>query len=152
VKRKKEFKGAKGKVVSLSISETKGQRKGAVPQAELRKNFGIVGDAHAGGKRQVSFLAQESIDKMREKGLVLKPGDFAENITTKGVDLTVLSIGSKIRLGDNALLEVSHIGKECHARCAIYYQAGDCIMPTEGVFARVLKGGIVKPGDVVETA
>ncbi len=139
-----------GKIVAVSISEKKGTRKRNVASVELKEAFGIIGDAHAGdGKRQVSLLAEESIEKMRAKGLKVKSGDFAENITTKGMDLLGLKIGDKIKIGSEVILEISQIGKECHTRCGIYYQAGDCVMPKEGVFARVLKGGVVKPGDEI---
>ena len=139
-----------GKIVAVSISEKKSVKKRNVPSVELKENSGIVGDAHAGtAARQVSLLAEESIKKMLDKGLNVKPGDFAENITTKGMDLLKLKIGSKMKLGSGAILEVSQIGKECHTRCNIYYQAGDCVMPTEGIFARVVKGGVLKPGDEI---
>ena len=119
--------------------------------AELKEGFGIAGDAHAGTKnREVSLLAEESIEKMKTKGLNVGPGDFAENITTEGLDLVSLKIGSRIKIGKDTLLEISQIGKECRARCSIYYQAGDCVMPTEGVFAHVLKGGMIKTGDRLE--
>lgn len=138
-----------GKVIAVNTSQNKGERKTPVPEATLREEHGIVGDGHAGDwHRQVSLLAQESIAKMQALGLDVKEGDFAENITTEGVDLVSLPIGSKIELGET-LLEVTQIGKECHTRCAIYYQAGDCVMPKEGIFARVLKGGVVRPGDKV---
>ncbi|WP_224982177.1 MOSC domain-containing protein [Geomonas agri] len=138
-----------GKIVAVNISKNKGERKTPVPEVTLREEHGIVGDGHAGDwHRQVSLLAQESIAKMQALGLDVKEGDFAENITTEGVDLVSLPIGAKIELGET-LLEVTQIGKECHTRCAIYYQAGDCVMPKEGIFARVLKGGVVRPGDKV---
>lgn len=115
----------------------------------MLENHGIVGDAHAGDwHRQVSLLAKESIDKMRAMGLDVTNGDFAENITTSGINLTSLPVGSRLQVGET-LLEVTQIGKECHARCAIYYQAGDCVMPKEGIFARVLRSGAIKPGDAV---
>ncbi|WP_136513550.1 MOSC domain-containing protein [Geomonas edaphica] len=140
-----------GKVVAVNISTNKGERKTPVPEVTLREEHGIVGDGHAGDwHRQISLLAQESIAKMQALGLDVKEGDFAENITTEGVDLVSLPIGAKIELGET-LLEVTQIGKECHTRCAIYYQAGDCVMPKEGIFARVLKGGVVRPGDRVTT-
>mgnify|MGYP001590554558 CR=1 FL=1 len=140
----------KGVVVAVSVSLKKGMRKTNVDRVELKTDFGIVGDAHAGTeKRQVSLLAKESIEKMRAKGLDVVPGNFAENITTEGIDLAGLSIGSKLKIGSDVLMEVSQIGKECHKRCGIYYQAGDCVMPREGIFARVLKGGIIKPKDEV---
>jgi MOSC domain-containing protein YiiM len=109
-------------------------------------------DAHAGpGHRQVSLLAMESIEKMRGKGVEVGPGDFAENVTVEGIDLAGLTVGDRLLVGE-ALLEISQIGKECHDRCAIYFQAGDCVMPREGVFARVLRGGTVAPGDPVVKA
>jgi len=133
-------------VLAVCISQNKGERKTPVPAIELVREHGIAGDAHAGDwHRQVSLLAQESIDKMRAMGLNVSAGDFAENITTIGIDLVSLPIGSKLSLG-TALLEVTQIGKECHTRCAIYEQAGDCVMPKEGIFARVLKGGVVTAG------
>lgn len=138
-------------VVAVCISENKGERKKPVELVELRENHGIVGDAHAGDwHRQVSLLAQESIDKMRAMGLDVSAGDFAENITTSGINLVALPIGARLQVGQT-LLEVTQIGKECHTRCAIYYQAGDCVMPKEGIFARVITGGMVKPEDKIET-
>lgn len=133
-------------VVAVCISENKGERKKPVPQVELRVDHGIVGDAHAGNwHRQVSLLAQESINKMRVLGLDVTTGDFAENITTSGIDLVSLPVGSRIQIGET-LLEVTQIGKECHTRCAIFYQAGDCVMPKEGIFAKVIKPGSIRPG------
>lgn len=112
--------------------------------------FGILGDAHAGTtNRQVSLLAIESIERMRQKGLKVNPGDFAENITTQGINLTSLKLGAKLRIGKKALLEVTQIGKDCHSRCHIYYQAGDCVMPKEGIFAKVLNEDVLKPNDAV---
>ena len=120
-------------------------------QVEVREDHGIVGDAHAGDwHRQISLLALESIAKMQALGLDVGEGDFAENITTEGVDLVSLPIGTRITLGET-LLEVTQIGKECHTRCAIFYQAGDCVMPKEGIFARVITGGVVRPGDLIDT-
>ncbi len=133
-------------VIAVCISEKKGQRKTPVATVELRENHGIVGDAHAGEwHRQVSLLATESIEKMRALGLDVDSGDFAENITTRGIDLVALPIGTRLAIGDT-IVEVTQIGKECHTRCAIYYQAGDCVMPKEGIFARVLQGGTIAPG------
>jgi MOSC domain-containing protein YiiM len=141
-----------GKVVAVCISSSKGERKTPVAAVELRAEHGIVGDAHAGPwHRQVSLLARESIDKMRALGLDVTTGDFAENLTTEGVDLLALPIGTRLSVGA-AELEVTQIGKECHTRCAIYHQAGDCVMPKEGIFARVLRGGIVRPGDEIKTS
>lgn len=139
-----------GQVVAVCLSERKGTRKEDRSQATLVPGHGLAGDAHAGPwHRQVSLLAEESIEKARACGLNIGPGDFGENITTRGIDLTSLPIGTRLRIGDEALLEVTQIGKVCHHRCAIYYQAGDCIMPREGIFARVLCGGIVKRGDPI---
>lgn len=140
-----------GKVIAVNISEKKGERKSNVDKVFLRENFGIEGDAHASSEwhRQVSLLGIESIEKMREIGLDVSPGDFAENITTEGIDLPLLPLGTKITIGNNIELEVSQIGKVCHDRCAIYYQAGDCVMPKEGIFVRVIKGGWVRPGDII---
>ena len=141
----------KGKIIAVSISVKLGTKKINVESAELKEDFGIIGDVHAGTKnRQVSLLAEESIQKMRNKGLKLKSGDFAENITTSGIDLLSLNLKDKLKAGENVVLEVSQIGKECHTRCAIYYQAGDCVMPTDGIFAKVLKGGVIKPQDNIE--
>ena len=138
-------------VLAVCISENKGERKKPVEAVELRENHGIVGDAHAGDwHRQVSLLAQESIDKMRALGLDVNAGDFAENITTRGIDLVSLPIGSRLQVGET-LLEVTQIGKECHTRCAIFYQAGDCVMPKEGIFASVITGGVIRPGDGIRT-
>jgi len=138
-------------VLAVCISEKKGERKKPVESVELRENHGIVGDGHAGDwHRQVSLLAQESIDKMRAMGLDVNAGDFAENITTSGINLVSLPIGSRVQIG-STLMEVTQIGKECHTRCAIYYQAGDCVMPKEGIFAKVITGGTIKPGDEIQT-
>jgi len=138
-------------VLAVCISENKGERKKPVEAVELRENHGIVGDGHAGDwHRQVSLLAQESIDKMRALGLDVNAGDFAENITTSGIDLVSLPIGTRLQVGETEL-EVTQIGKECHTRCAIYYQAGDCVMPKEGIFARVITGGVIRPGDEIKT-
>ena len=142
-----------GKIMAVSISAQKGIKKRNVEFAELREDLGITGDAHAGTKnRQVSILAEESINRMRVRGLNVGPGDFAENITTEGIDLLSLKIGTRLKVGRDALLEISQIGKDCHSRCAIYYQAGDCVMPKEGIFTKVLKGGIIRPGDRLEVA
>jgi MOSC domain-containing protein YiiM len=122
-----------------------------VPAAELQANFGIVGDAHAGHwDRQISLLSIECIDKMDAKGLSLLPGDFAENITTEGIDLSALTVGSGLRLGVNAELEITKFGKVCHGRCKIFERIGDCIMPRDGVFAKVARGGSIHVGDVIE--
>ena len=140
----------KGRVLAVNISEEKGTRKTNIQSCALLKDFGLKGDAHGGPwHRQVSLLANESIEKMRVMGLDVSYGDFAENITTEGLDLVHLPIGTEIRIGNSALLRVTQIGKECHERCAIYYQAGDCVMPREGIFAEVLNEGEVKVGDEI---
>lgn len=141
-----------GYVVAVNISENKGERKKNIEECLLLEEHGLERDAHAGDwHRQVSLLAEESIEKMREMGLDVSSGDFAENITTKGINLVSLPVGTKLKTGDT-LLEVTQIGKVCHDRCAIYYQAGDCVMPREGIFCRVLKGGPIKVGDQVKIA
>lgn len=140
-----------GKVIAVCTSQNTGERKKNIGRGVLIPGHGLEGDAHAGPwHRQVSLLALESIQKMREKGLDVGPGDFAENITTEGIELTALPIGTKLRLGKEAVGEVTQIGKECHSRCAIYYQAGDCVMPREGIFIRVLQGGPIEVGDEIE--
>ena len=138
------------KITSIAVSQKKGTRKRCVDQAELVENHGIYGDGHAGSwHRQVSFLASESIEKARSQGLDVTFGDFAENIATRGIDWLTVPVGTRMRIGDNTLIEVTQIGKECKRKCAIYYQAGDCIMPKEGVFAKVLRGGVIRNGDRV---
>lgn len=140
-----------GKIKAISISKEKGTKKTNIGEAALREGFGIIGDAHGGTvNRQVSLLAEESIEKMKAKGLKVGAGDFAENITTQGLDLLNLKLGDRLKVGPEALLEISQIGKVCHTRCNIYYQAGDCVMPKEGIFAKVLKGGVIKPEDKIE--
>jgi MOSC domain-containing protein YiiM len=136
------------KIVSLAISKKKGTRKTPLDEVNIIPDHGIEGDAHAGQwHRQVSFLASESIDNARKQGLDVTFGDFAENIATIGIDWKSLPIGTRARLGDSVLVEITQIGKECHNKCAIYYQAGDCIMPREGVFAKVITGGKIKKDD-----
>jgi molybdopterin-guanine dinucleotide biosynthesis protein MobB len=136
-------------VVAVCVSKKKGERKTPVEAVELKENHGILGDAHAGDwHRQVSLLALESIEKMQKMGLDVDAGDFAENITTRGIGLFSLPVGTLLTVGPT-LLRVTQIGKECHTRCAIYHQAGDCVMPKEGIFTEVLEGGTVKPGDGV---
>ncbi|MBU2535084.1 MAG: MOSC domain-containing protein [Chloroflexota bacterium] len=139
------------RVVAVCTSKKKGVRKQPIAEGLLKEEHGLVGDAHAGllPNRQVSLLAVESIDKMRHLGLELHPGDFAENITVEGMDLCKLPIGTRLTVGKDVLLEISQIGKECHTGCAIRRQIGHCIMPEEGVFARVLTGGPVRPGDEI---
>jgi MOSC domain-containing protein YiiM len=135
-------------IVSIAISKKKGTRKTTVDEAYVSKNHGLEGDAHAGDwHRQVSFLAAESIAKARQQGLDVTFGDFAENIATEGIDWPSLPVGTRLRLGEKVLVEITQIGKECHNKCAIYYKAGDCIMPREGVFARVIEEGPIRIGD-----
>jgi MOSC domain-containing protein YiiM len=139
-----------GKIISINISQRKGEKKVSVPSAVLKVDHGIVGDAHAGDwHRQVSLLATESVDKMRGKGVELHPGDFAENLTIENIQLSKLKIGQKLKIGLDIILEITQIGKECHNDCAIKKQVGDCVMPREGVFAKVIKGGEIKTGDNV---
>jgi MOSC domain-containing protein YiiM len=140
------------KVVAVCSSETKGVRKDDIKYGVLKTEYGLVGDAHAdsGWHRQVSLLAMESIEKMRRMGYDVGPGDFAENITSQGIELLKLPIGTRLSVGDTVILEISQIGKECHTGCAIFKQTGKCIMPKEGVFARVIQGGPVKTGDTIE--
>lgn len=141
-----------GKIVAICISKKKGVQKRGVEQGNLIENHGLEGDAHAGPwHRQISLLTDESRFKMEEKsGLKLQAGDFGENILTKDINLNGLKIGNKLKIGKDTLIKVTQIGKECHDRCNIYYQAGDCIMPREGIFAEILKGGIIKKNDDIE--
>jgi MOSC domain-containing protein YiiM len=141
----------KGKILSVNVSEKKGEKKHDIGQCLLVKDFGLAGDAHGGfEKRQVSLLANESIDKIKAHGIEVGFGDFAENLTTEGIVLHTLSLGTELRIGGNVLLRITQIGKVCHDRCAIFKQVGDCVMPREGIFAEVLTGGEVKKGDVIE--
>jgi len=141
---------AAGEIIAVSISKKKGIPKTNISAARLVEEWGIDGDVHAGNwHRQISLLAMESIEKMRAKGLNVRPGAFAENITTEGIDIPNLSVGDRLRIGETEL-EVTQIGKECHAKCAIYYRAGDCVMPREGIFARVVHGGKISAGDGVD--
>jgi len=139
------------KVIAVCTSPKTGMRKKNVDTGLLIENQGIKDDAHANDKthRQVSFLAMESIKKMQDIGLDVHEGDFAENITTSGIDLLSLPIGSRITIGDESLLEISQHGKICHKPCAIYHQAGTCVMPKEGIFAKVITGGKIKTGDSI---
>ncbi len=142
------------KIISINVSDRKGEPKKPVGVAQVIENYGIKGDAHASSEwhRQVSLLGIESINKMQSLGIDVSSGGFAENITTEGIDLLSLPIGTRIKLGEglNAVIgEVTQIGKVCHERCAIYYKAGDCVMPKEGIFIRILKGGEIKEGDSI---
>src|SRR4030042_972375 len=138
-------------IIAVCKSKTKGTRKEVIDEGILREDYGLIGDAHADccTHRQVSLLAVESIDKMRSMGFDVGPGDFAENLTTEGLQLASLPIGTRLSIGKDILLEVTQIGKDCHAKCAIYRQIGKCIMPKEGVFARVIHGGSVKAEDQI---
>jgi MOSC domain-containing protein YiiM len=138
-------------VVAVCTSRKKGTKKKPVAEVLIKEGYGVTGDAHADclTHRQVSLLAMESIDKMRRLGFDLGPGDFAENITTQGIDMVSLPVGTKIMLGDEVVMEMTQIGKECHTACAIRRQVGKCIMPEEGIFARVIQGGLVKAGDSI---
>lgn len=136
-------------VTAVCISEKKGTRKHAVPSIEVKKDHGIVGDAHAGNwHRQISLLADESVDTMRGKGVELQPGDFAENILTRGIKLNTLPVGTVLRVGETRL-QVTQIGKECHNDCEIRRLVGTCVMPTQGIFAIVLTEGTIRPGDTI---
>ncbi len=139
------------RIIAVCTSQEKGQRKKNAGTGLLVKNLGIEGDAHAGfAHRQVSLLAEESIKKMQAKGLDVGPGDFAENLTTRGIELMTLPLGTRLKVGNEAFLRVTQIGKECHSRCAIYEQAGDCVMPREGIFTEVLKGGAISIDDTID--
>jgi MOSC domain-containing protein YiiM len=143
--------GTVGRVVSVNLSPKKTMRKQRFERGTLVFDRGFEDDAHADDwHRQVSLLAMESIEEMRGKGLDVGPGDFAENITTEGVDVMTLPVGSVVHIGDEVVLEVSQVGKVCHNKCAIYYQAGDCVMPREGIFAVVRTAGEVAVGDPIE--
>jgi len=140
------------KIIAICRSEKKGIKKEAVNEGVLREDYGLVGDAHADccTHRQVSLLARESIDKMRALGLDVGPGDFAENLTTEGIVLVSLPTGTRISIGKEVILEITQIGKECHNPCAIYRQVGDCVMPKEGIFARVIRGGVIRTEDPIK--
>jgi MOSC domain-containing protein YiiM len=140
------------RVIAVCRSEEKGTRKKNVGYGVFKEDYGLMDDAHSdcNTHRQVSLLAIESINKMHEMGLNLVPGDFAENLTTEGLDLVALPVGTRLSLGEGVLLEVTQIGKECHTGCAIFKQVGRCIMPKEGIFAKVIQGGEVKAGDAIK--
>ncbi|MGC7847119.1 MOSC domain-containing protein [Desulforudis sp. 1088] len=140
-----------GRVVAVCTSATKGVKKTNVGEAYLEVEHGIMGDAHAGPwHRQVSLLSTDSIAKMRAKGLDVHFGDFAENLTIEGLELFSLPVGTRLRIGSEVVGEVTQIGKQCHKGCAIFQQVGDCVMPREGIFIKVVKPGKVKVGDAVE--
>jgi molybdopterin adenylyltransferase len=140
----------KGKILSVNVSAEKGQKKHNIARCLLVEGLGLEGDAHAGTKiRQVSLLAKESIEKIRNKGLDVRYGDFAENLTTQGIILHELPIGTRLKIGDKVIVKVTQIGKICHDRCAIFAQVGDCVMPREGIFAEVIIGGVISVGDSI---
>ncbi|MBI4186491.1 MAG: MOSC domain-containing protein [Chloroflexi bacterium] len=139
------------RVIAVCKSRKKGTRKEAIPEGVLREGYGLIDDAHAdcATHRQISLLATDSITKMRRRGFDVGPGDFAENLTVEGMDLVSLPVGTRLSVGEEVILRISQIGKECHTRCAIYKQLGDCVMPKEGIFAEVVRGGPVRAGDRV---
>ena len=138
-----------GTVTAVCVSETKGTRKKSVPSAMLIADHGLENDAHAGARlRQVSMLSLEKIKEFQSRGAIVSFGDFGENLVVSGIDFTILPVGAKLGIGD-ALLEISRHGKECHTPCAIYEAMGECIMPTQGVFAKVLRGGPIRAGDTI---
>jgi MOSC domain-containing protein YiiM len=140
-----------GTVLAVCVSAKAGTRKKPVPEARLVEDSGIEGDAHARNwHRQVSLLADEDAETMRGMGADVGPGDFAENLTTRGVDIGGLAVGARVRVGGDVLLEVTQIGKRCHHDCEIFKQVGRCVMPEKGIFARVIRGGTVRPGDRIE--
>jgi MOSC domain-containing protein YiiM len=138
-----------GSILAVCSSDKKGEKKKAITEGCLKESYGLVGDAHAdaASHRQVSLLDMSSVTKMRALGVEVGPGDFAENLTTDGLDLASLTVGRRLASEGGVVLEVTQIGKECHSGCAIFQQVGTCIMPLEGIFVRVIKGGIVRPGD-----
>jgi MOSC domain-containing protein YiiM len=142
----------KGKIVAVCISDTKGVRKAPCPSGSFLEDYGMADDAHAdqGIKRQVSLLSVGSIEKMKAMGLNVGPGDFAENLTVEGLEIYTLIPGTRLAVGGEVILEISQIGKACHAGCAIFKEVGKCIMPKEGVFATVVKGGEIRAGDPVD--
>ena len=140
-----------GRIKAISVSKERGTQKVNVPEADLKADFGIVGDAHAGNwHRQVSLLAYESINMMIAKGAKVSSGSFAENITTEGIELLKLAVGSKLKLGKSVELEITEFGKKCNSRCKIFKQLGDCVMPRDGIFAKVTTPGHINVGDVIE--
>ena len=141
------------RIIAVCKSRKKGTRKETMKEGLLHQDYGLADDAHADccSHRQVSLIAIESIEKMRKLGFDVGPGDFAENLTTEGIELAPLPVGTELTIGKEVILEVTQIGKECHTRCAIYRQLGQCIMPTEGIFTRVIRGGLVRAGDEIRT-
>ncbi len=142
-----------GTIIAVCTSKRKGTPKADVGSSFLQEGFGLEGDAHGGDwHRQVSLISMEDIQTMANKGLDVRPGSFAENFTTQGFDLGVLKVGDRLKIGETVVLEVTQIGKECHTRCAIYHKVGECIMPEKGIFCRIIKGGDVKSGDIIDFA
>jgi len=144
--------GDMAEIVAVCKSKAKGTKKEAIAEGVLREDYGLIDDAHADccTHRQISLLAMESINKMQAPGLDIGPGDFAENLTTEGIDLVSLPVGTHISIEKEVILEITQIGKECHTGCAIYHQIGKCIMPKEGVFAKVIRGGPVRTGNTIK--
>jgi MOSC domain-containing protein YiiM len=140
-----------GEIYRISTSSETGSKKENVESATLAEDFGIVGDAHAGSERQVSLLPFEAFEEVRQQLPQIMPGDFAENITTRGLDTSSLSIGDQLTIGGSVKLVITHIGKECHEGCYIREAVGDCIMPRLGLFARIVTGGTIKVGDVIRS-
>lgn len=138
-----------GEVYQLSVSARKGSKKNNIAEALLMENFGIAGDAHAGSERQVSLLPYEAFDVIRERLPDIKPGDFAENITTRGIDFSTASVGDRLCIGSGVRLVITQIGKECHNDCPIRQAVGDCIMPRQGIFASIVNGGLIRVGDII---
>ena len=140
------------KIIAVCTSKEKGTRKEPGARGMLKREYGLIDDAHADccTHRQVSLLATESIDKMQGLGIDLGPGDFAENLTCEGIDLISLPVGTQIAVGEAAVLEITQIGKDCHSGCAIFRQVGKCIMPKEGIFTKVIRGGLVRAGDEIK--
>ena len=139
-------------VLAVCSSQEKGTKKEVVATSFLKEDYGLVGDAHAdcGTHRQVSLLAMESLAKIGDLGFSVSPGDFAENLTTDGIDLVSLPVGTRLSIGSGIVLEITQIGKECHTGCAIFRQVGKCIMLKEGVFAKVIRGGLARAGDTIK--
>ena len=140
------------KIIAVNSSRKKSVRKSTIAEGVLRQGYGLIDDAHAdcNTHRQVSLLAMESVSRMQQMGVNVGPGDFAENLTTEAIDLVSLPVGTQLSVGKDIILEVSQIGKECHTKCAIFRQVGTCVMPTEGIFATVIRGGVVKPDDEIK--
>ena len=140
------------KIIAVNSSRKKSVRKSTIAEGVLRQGYGLIDDAHAdcNTHRQVSLLAMESVSKMQQMGVNVGPGDFAENLTTEAIDLVSLPVGTQLSVGKDIILKVSQIGKECHTKCAIFRQVGTCVMPKEGIFATVIRGGAVKPDDEIK--